>query len=91
MHLMILATVVVAALGFVALHFALTHKTAELRVAGWVLVIGALVNSFFFFYYPESPPQGYGAPLGNYAAPGHTPGKQCHGKWKEHTKQPSDK
>ena len=51
--LITLLSIVVAAGGFIILHFALTERTAELRVAGWVLVIGSVVNTFLIFYFQE--------------------------------------
>ena len=48
-------SVVVAGVGFIVLHVALTQKTAELRVGGWVLVWGAILNIAGMVYFvPES-------------------------------------
>lgn len=44
--LAILLGVLVIAGGFIVLHFALSHKTKELKAAGWVLVIGGIISLF---------------------------------------------
>ena len=54
MYFITLLSVVVIAMGFTVLHYALTHKSAELRVAGWVLVIGGFLNIIAVFFLPPS-------------------------------------
>ena len=41
--LLVLLSAVVIAGGFIVLHFALTHRTRELKAAGWTLVIGGVI------------------------------------------------
>lgn len=57
--------------GFIILHFALTHRTAELRVAGWVLVIGGVLTIAGAFYFrPPVPMAGAGHEMtGGWRAP----------------------
>ncbi len=83
--LITLLSVVVVAAGFAVLHYALTHKTAELRVAGWTLVIGGLMNIGGVFYFAPSHDAGYGS-MGKSCCSGMMGGwesgkpKQCRGK-----------
>ena len=51
-YLITLASIIVMAGGFVVLHYALARPTAELRVAGWTLVVGGLLNIAAVFYFP---------------------------------------
>jgi hypothetical protein len=68
--------------GFIILHFALKHRTAELRVAGWVLVIGGVLNiaGSFYFRPPASFIQGAMFPMHDPAkySGWHGPKKNCH-------------
>ncbi len=81
-----LLSVVVAAGGFVVLHFARTHRTTELKVAGWVLVIGGLTNVFALYYMAPHfmmPPAGNGFAVGGHMSMGGEPnmmGHQCQRK-----------
>ena len=52
-----LLCVIVIAAGFSVLHFALFHNTVELKVAGWSLVIGGVVNLFCVFYFAPPRPE----------------------------------
>lgn len=77
MYLVTLLCTVVTAAGFIVLHYALSHKTAELKVAGWVLVIGGIANAFAAIYAPLPAP----APMMPFYNGGHMRGgEMCHGK-----------
>jgi hypothetical protein len=44
MYFVTLASIIVIALGLIVLHYNLTHRSSELKVAGWVLIIGGITN-----------------------------------------------
>lgn len=88
MQWIILASVVVAAAGFGVLHFARARRTAEIMVAGWVLVIGAITSVVSIFYFPPPAPMlAYSPMMGGYSMPG----KQCHRKWASEEGKPEAK
>lgn len=104
MFFITLLSVVVVAGGFVVLHFARTHRTTELKVAGWVLVIGGLTNVFALYYMTPRfmmamPPVGNGFSVGGQMRMGgempDMMGHQCQRKAMMHDmmgdKMPGDK
>jgi len=65
MYFVTLASIIVIALGLIVLHYRLTYPSSELKVAGWVLIIGGITN-IVAAYNIEPPFQDNGRRLHNW-------------------------